>query len=541
MASRPWRGTDLAPGGRGGGLTGGCPHRGPAAATLSVSRAWAQTGTMTAVTPDQPSILPAGDPSSGTPATGPTASVAAPTTAAAPGVTVFAGSQPDPRYVDHRERVSFARAPFAGRTWREYGYLWLALLLAPFGFAYAVFTVSFLAGILVTVVGIFVAGGVVLGGRGWGSMYRSMGRTMLDVDVAAPAPYVRPHGFWRTLWSGVGDGTGWRAVLFLFVTFPLTIVSFVVSTVFLAVGLGGMTHWFWSRWLPLQQASDGSWHRGASFGTDWFVDTPVRQLGLVLVGLLFLWVWAQVTRGFAHLFRALTVALLGPTLASLRVADLEESRGRTVEDADAKLRRIERDLHDGTQARLVAVAMQLGEAKEQLATGDDRGEALDLVDLAHSSTKEALVELRELARGIHPPALDNGLAVALETLAARSPLPVTVDVDPAVEASGRLAPAVESIAYFCVAELVTNAVKHARATGVYVLVERQGTGRGARVRLRVRDDGQGGARVVQPGSDGHRSGLAGLAERVRSVDGTFDLTSPVGGPTVVTVLLPVKV
>ena len=502
---------------------------------------------MTAVTPDQPSVVPPGGPARpGAPSTGaaPGPGTVTPdgTAQAAPGdVAAFTGSRPDPRYVDHRERVSFVRAPFAARTWREYGYLWLAILLAPFAFAYGLFSVTFLVAMLVPVLGLVLAGWVVVGGRGWGSMYRSIARSTLGVDVAAPAPYVRRTGFWSTLWHGIGDGTGWRAVLFLLVTFPLAIVGFVASTVFLAVGLGGTTHWIWSRWLPLQQASDGSWHRGASFGADWFVDTPVRQLALVLAGLVVLWLWAQVTRGFAHLFRVLTVALLGPTLSSLRVADLEESRGRTVEDADAKLRRIERDLHDGTQARLVAVAMQLGEAKEQLASGGDPVDALELVDLAHSSTKEALVELRELARGIHPPALDNGLAVALETLAARSPLPVTVDVDPAVEASGRLAPAVESIAYFCVAELVTNAVKHARATGVYVLVERQGSGRGARLRLRVRDDGQGGARVVQPGEDGHRSGLAGLAERVRSVDGTLDLTSPVGGPTVVTVLLPVRV
>ena len=391
-------------------------------------------------------------------------------------------------------------------------------------------------------------------GRGPGGSSAARNGAHRAHTIRPHLPDVRPLDSFRSLKIKLGvlvAATVTLAVLITWIglqnqlgpsrTFPLAIVSFVVSTVFLAVGLGGTTHWIWSRWLPLQQASDGSWHRGASFGVDWYVDTPVRQLGLVLVGALFLWLWAQVTRGFAQLFRALTVALLGPTLSSLRVADLEESRGRTVEDADAKLRRIERDLHDGTQARLVAVAMQLGEAKEQLAAGGDPDEALELVDLAHSSTKEALVELRELARGIHPPALDNGLAVALETLAARSPLPVTVDVDPAVEASGRLAPAVESIAYFCVAELVTNAVKHARATGVYVLVERQGSGRGARLRLRVRDDGQGGARVVQPGSDGQRSGLAGLAERVRSVDGSFELTSPVGGPTVVTVLLPVRV
>ncbi|MBD5786354.1 sensor domain-containing protein [Cellulosimicrobium terreum] len=468
-----------------------------------------------------------------------------------------AAAPPDPRYVDHREHVPFLRAPFAGRTWREYGYLWLVLLVAPFGFAYSILAVVSPTLVFVPVVGIVVAGWIVLGARGWGSMYRSMARSMLGVDVAAPAHSARERtsrsrGFWRTLWVGLGDGTGWRAVLFLFVTFPLMIVSFVVSTVFLVVGLGLMTHWFWSRWLPLQQASDGTWHRGASFGTDWFIDTPARQLGLALVGVLLLWVWPQVTRGLVQLWRLLTVALLGPTRASLRVADLEESRGRTVEDADAKLRRIERDLHDGTQARLVAVAMQLGEAKELLTAGgqgiggttvgtDAVVEASVLVGQAHASTKEALVELRELARGIHPPALDNGLAVALETLAARTPLPVTVDVDPAVEASGRLAPALESIAYFCVAELVTNTVKHARATGVYVLVERQGTGRAARLRLRVRDDGQGGARVVEPGEDGQRSGLAGLAERVRSVDGSLELSSPVGGPTVVTVLLPVRV
>ncbi|MBD8080731.1 sensor histidine kinase [Cellulosimicrobium arenosum] len=497
---------------------------------------------MTAVTSDQQDAVPRPDDTpSGTAPDSPAPGV--------PGATGPAGTRRDPRVVDRHEPVAFLRAPFAGRTWRGYGFLWLALLLAPFAFAYTVFTVSFTAGIWVTVVGLVVSSALVLGGRGWGSMYRSMVRSMLGADVAAPSPYVRPRGFWRTLWGGLGDATGWRTLLFLFVTFPLAITGFVVSTAFLAVGLGATTHWFWSQFLPLQQTSDGSWHRGASFGTDWFVDTPVRQLGLVLVGMVFLWVWPHVTRAVTYLFRVLTVALLAPTLASLRVADLEESRGRTVEDGDAKLRRIERDLHDGTQARLVAVAMQLGEAKEQLASGSEPTDALALVDQAHASTKEALVELRELARGIHPPALDNGLAVALETLAARTPLPVTVDVDPAVEASGRLAPAVESIAYFCVAELVTNAVKHARASGVYVLVERQGTapgGRGgrrdrARLRLRVRDDGQGGARVVQPGADGHRSGLAGLAERVRSVDGTFELSSPVGGPTVVTVLLPTDV
>ncbi|GAA2229545.1 sensor histidine kinase [Promicromonospora sukumoe] len=466
-----------------------------------------------------------------------------PAAAAVPGGAVPGGAA--------RPGQNFLTAPFAARTWREQGYLTLVLLLAPFAFTYAVFAVSFTAGIAVTVVGLFVAGAVVAGGRGWGGVYRGLARDLLDLDVAVPAPYVRPRGFWHTIGSLIGDATGWRALLFMFVTFPLAIAAFVTSITFLGTGLGGLTYWFWYRYLPEQVGADGAMHRGAQFGDAYFLDTPPRMALAALVGLLLLLCWPWVTRIFVLLFRVLTTALLSPTRASLRVAELERSRTGTVEDADARLRRIERDLHDGTQARLVAVAMQLGEAREHLAEGGDVAQATELVDTAHSSTKEALTELRELARGIHPPALDNGLGVALETLAARSALPVTVDVDPGVEADGRLTPALESIAYFTVAELVTNAAKHARASGVYVLVEAtggdasgsgSGSGPGSRsggaLRIRVRDDGRGGARVVAPDGSGLRSGLAGLAERVRSVDGTFDLSSPVGGPTVVTVTLP---
>jgi len=432
-----------------------------------------------------------------------------------------------------REQVTFLTAPFARATWREYGYLWLVLLLAPFALAYTLFAVSFTAGVAVTVVGLVVAGAIIRGGRGWGALYRDLARTYLDTPVQAPPPYAPRKGFWRQLGASVGDAAGWRALLFMVLAFPTAIAGFIVSTAFLGVGLGATTHWIWSRWLPLQQAADGTWHRGALLGPDYFVDTPARQILFVAVGVAFLLVWPSVQKVFTSLFRVLTRALLGPTQASMRVAELQDSRAGAVEDADARLRRIERDLHDGTQARLVAVAMQLGEAREQLADGGSTDVAAELVGTAHASAKEALTELREIARGIHPPALDSGLAVALETMGARAPLPVTVDVDPAVEADGRLAPAVESIAYYTVAELVTNAAKHARATGVYLLVERQD----GELRLRVRDDGRGGAHVTRDDS-GRRTGLAGLADRIRSVDGTFDLSSPVGGPTVVTVTLP---
>ncbi|SKC35795.1 Signal transduction histidine kinase [Krasilnikoviella flava] len=470
----------------------------------------------------------------------PSSAQATPQTAARPAASPRAA---------HDGAPPFLLAPFDRRTWRAYGFLWLALLLAPFALAYSLITVSFMAGVAVTVVGLFVAGGVLLGARGWGSMYRRMAVRYLGVEIAEPAPRTPRKGFWRRLGGMLGDATAWRALLYMFVTFPLAIAGFVVSTVFLAVALGGMTHWFWSGWLPLQQAHDGTWHRGASFGTDWFVDTPARQLLLVAAGVILFYLWPQFQALFVGLFRLLAVGLLSPTRASLRVAYAERARAVTVEDADERLRRIERDLHDGTQAHLVAVAMQIGEARELLrdgaggaGAGVDTAELAAVLETAHSSTKDTLAELRELARGIRPPALDAGLAVALETLAARAALPVRVH---AVGLEGAdLPPSVTAISYFAVAELVANATKHARASGVDVVagvepVADAATGAAVRALvLRVHDDGVGGAAVRAPDPSGRGSGLAGLTDRLSGVDGTLGVVSPVGGPTVITVTIP---
>lgn len=416
------------------------------------------------------------------------------------------------------------------RTWKEFGYLNTALLLAPFGLFYVLVVVGLTAGLAVTVVGLFVPGYVVVGGRAWGAMYRGMARGMLGTEVPAPLPFRHGRGFWRSLGGVLGDAAGWRGLAFLVLAFPLSIVSFVLSWTFLAVALGGTTHWFWSRWLPAQLGTDGQMHRGAQITAGYFMDTVPRQLALVALGVVALLVWHRVTIAMAHLFRLLTRSLLGPTRSSQRMAHLEQTRGSAVLDADARLRRIERDLHDGTQARLVAVAMQVGEARDQMATDGEM--AAGLLDEAHAALKETLAELREIARGIHPPALDNGLAVALETLAARSPLPVTVDVD----LDRAPAPEVETIGYFAVAELLANVVRHSGASGAYVRAE---TVTGL-LRIRVRDDGRGGARPALPGASGG-TGLHGLAERVATVDGDLDIVSPVGGPTVVTVHLPMSV
>jgi len=214
----------------------------------------------------------------------------------------------------------------------------------------------------------------------------------------------------------------------------------------------------------------------------------------------------------------------------LRVRELEQSRAHAVDDSAARLRQIERDLHDGAQAQMVAVTMKLGLAMKKLGrmvdgTGQtDLDRVLDLVAAAHRGAKEAITELRDLARGIHPPVLDHGLGAALTTLAARSDLPVELVLD----LPERPSAAIETIAYFCAAELVANVAKHSGA--------RHATLEAAHVpgllRVRVSDDGSGGARVEA------RGGLAGLAERVGTVDGRLQISSPPGGPTVVTVELP---
>jgi signal transduction histidine kinase len=234
--------------------------------------------------------------------------------------------------------------------------------------------------------------------------------------------------------------------------------------------------------------------------------------------------------------------LLAPDPLAARVRSLEQARTQTVDSSAAILRRIERDLHDGTQAQLVALAMRLGMAKEKLAEYEtlanheepdpDLVRQLDhvrqLVDDAHRGAKETIVELRDLARGIHPPALDTGLEGALATLAARSTIPTELNLS----LEGRPTPAIEAIAYFCVAELLANVAQHAHASRASVSC----TEHGGWLRLVVRDDGTGGAQLSRLGSSS--SGLVGLTDRVHAVDGRLDIASPPRGPTVVTVDLP---
>jgi signal transduction histidine kinase len=206
-----------------------------------------------------------------------------------------------------------------------------------------------------------------------------------------------------------------------------------------------------------------------------------------------------------------------------------------VDESAARLRRIERDLHDGAQVRLAALAMTLGEIKESLDAAavagnggrddaDGSARTRMLVTAAHRNAKETLAELRDIARGIHPPVLDRGLGAALATLAETSPVPVGLEVSIAERPS----PAIEAIAYFCVSELLANVAKHSGASHATVSASDQE----GMLQVTVTDDGSGEARLAPGG------GLAGLLERVQTVDGRLGIDSPPGGPTVITIELP---
>ncbi|MFE3021085.1 sensor histidine kinase [Streptomyces sp. NPDC059256] len=422
---------------------------------------------------------------------------------------------------------SALRAPFERRTWREYGYHLLSLPISALLFVFAITTLSLGAGLLVTFIGIPVLAAALAGCRGFGALERSRARALLHHDVAAPEP-LRPRSNGMLAWVGavLKSGASWRNLLYAVLHFPWALISFIVLTTFWITGWTLLLYPLWQWTLPtfgdqpgIQLYGDGSGSEERSL----FLDTPLEIAMASGTGLAVVLVSAWMIRGFSYVDRVMVSGLLGPSSLATRVVELESDRGVVVDTAAADLRRIERDLHDGAQARLVALAMDLGLAKEKLLEDPDAAAAM--VDEAHGEVKIALQELRDLARGIHPAVLtDRGLDAALSSVASRCTVPVAVDVDLAE----RPAAAIEGIAYFTVSELLQNISKHAQASRASVDVwQSQG-----RLMLQVSDDGRGGANA----STG--SGLAGLAERLDAVDGILAVDSPVGGPTRVTAELP---
>ncbi|MFD9907450.1 sensor histidine kinase [Streptomyces sp. NPDC059063] len=422
----------------------------------------------------------------------------------------------------HRLPVAL-RAPFEARTLREFVYVLLSLPISIVGFTFGVTMLAIGAGLLVTFIGIPVLALGLTACRAFGSLERARARALLGADVAAPHPLQpRDSGFMAWMGAVLKSGVSWRHLMYTLLHMPWSILAFTVSVVFWTYGWAMLTYplWFWV--FPMYAGQDGIQLYGD--GTHQiYLDNPF-EIGLTSVtGLLVTLATPWIIRALTTVDRGLVYGLLGPSRLVSRVVELESDRGVVVDTAAADLRRIERDLHDGAQARLVALAMDLGLAKEKLA--EDPEAAARMVDEAHGEVKIALQELRDLARGIHPAVLtDRGLDAALSALAARCTVPVEVEVD----LPSRPAAAIEGIAYFTVSELLQNISKHSGAQRASVDVWRAED----RLMFQVTDDGRGGADV----SGG--SGLAGLAERLDAVDGILVVESPVGGPTLVTAELP---
>ncbi len=377
-----------------------------------------------------------------------------------------------------REQQSLPPARFAydRQTWKEIAHLLANLPLALLGFTYVAVVLFTGAMLTLTVIGFPLLAAGLVGARQLGKMERARARALLNVEVAEPSPLPLRggrDGFFPQLWQALKDPVGWRTILYDFIRLPWGILTFVIAL------------------------------------TSLFVLWPVLPF---------------IARGLTNADRAMVRGLLSPSdELERRIAELESDRGVVVDTAAADLRRIERDLHDGAQARLVNLAMGLGLAKEKLL--EDPDTAASMVEEAHGEVKLALQELRDLARGIHPAVLtDRGLDAALSAVSSRCTVPVKVTVD----LLARPVAAIEGIAYFTVSELLQNISKHSAAKSASVDVWRSDD----RLLIQVWDDGRGGASM-----DGG-TGMRGLADRLNAVDGLFVIDSPPGGPTTVTAELP---
>jgi len=427
--------------------------------------------------------------------------------------------------VDVTRYLRFAAAPTSRLLvrswlwgWPAIGQLILDLLLA--------FVYQFV--LLIALIGIFTLPIMLVGlpflipalfAALWlGHLERVRVLSLVGVPIPAAVAPSGPRPLWRRL---LLDGRRWRALLHLTLMGIWGPIAGTTVVVLASVALAGATVPLYAFALPASGLHlpfgeiDGFWWMLLVFG--------LGLIGLIIVPLL--------ARALVQVDVLLARWLLGPgrdeevELLSERVDTLTQTREATVDSVEVERRRIERDLHDGPQQRLVAIAMDLGMAQERIDR--DPVGARALLDKAHAASKEAITEMRMVARGIHPPILtDRGLDAALSALAARSPVPVTVDVD----LPGRASPTVEAIAYFCVSEALTNVAKHARATSAHVTVRAVDPG----LVIRIEDDGVGGA---DPAGG---TGLHGLTDRIRAIDGTLTVQSPPGGPTLLTVTLPAR-
>lgn len=430
------------------------------------------------------------------------------------------------------------------RVPRELGFLLLGLPIAVVGYGVTIGLFSAGIGTLVTFfIGVILLIAALYVSRGFGTL------ELVRLRWAGQPVIERPEwqdarartGFLGWLRAVLGNGHYWLYLVHtMIIDFVVSTVTWTITLVWTSVGLGGISYWFWGRFLPQQAGNDG-WNLSQSvlwlFGgrassADYAAWDPFFSF---VAGIVMLATLPFVTRGLTLLHQGVALGVLGPFRSDVlqrRVADLSESRGAAISAEGHSLRRLERDIHDGPQQRLVRLQMDLAAAERQLDTDPEK--ARSLIGEAMQQSRDALDELRALSRGFAPPILmDRGLVAALESAAVRSALPTRI-VSQLPEGT-ELPQEIERNAYFVASEALTNAVKHSSANSVEVTVglRRLPESDETWLDVMVTDDGRGGA-VPR---EGH--GLAGLEERMRGLGGTLEVHSPEGGPTAVSAHLPV--
>ena len=425
------------------------------------------------------------------------------------------------------------------RVPRELGFLLLTLPIATVGYGVTIGLFSAGIGTLITFfLGVVFLIAALYVSRGFGTL------ELIRLEWAGRPPIKRPEwqdararrGFWDWLRAVLGNGHYWLYLLHtMVINFAVSIVTWVLTVVWVSVGLGAITYWIWGPFVPRGNGpSDLSDWLAALIGND-PLGTVLGVIAYIAIGILFLGTLPYVTRGLVLLHHVVARGVLGAFKSDAlerQVTDLSASRGAAISAEGHSLRRLERDIHDGPQQRLVRLQMDLAAAQRQLDV--DPAQARVLLAGAMDQSREALDELRALSRGFAPPILlDRGLVAALESLAARSSLPVQLvgGLEPTVE----LPQEIERNAYFVASELLTNVEKHASATSVQLSVglRRVPEPDATWLDIVVTDNGIGGATRTT----GH--GLAGLDERLRGLGGVLEVSSPEGGPTTVSAHLPV--
>jgi signal transduction histidine kinase len=401
---------------------------------------------------------------------------------------------------------------------RDFVYLLATFCLSIAEFVVWVTGLSLTIGLLVLIVGVFVWVATAYTFRGMAMIDRRLAGWIRREPIAGLYQPPRDRSRVRTVTTDpqTWKDFGWM-VLNSTAGFALGLISIIATSLVISYIL--MPLWWWAPSHPNTQY--GTLNLGL-----YTVDSAGKAFITMVLGLVLLPLVVLLNRGLSRGHAAAAAAILGPSerqRLNARVRELATTRAGAVEAANEQLERIERDLHDGAQARLVALAMELGMAEEELSNDPDAARAT--VRKARDEALNALGELRDLSRGLRPALLqDRGLGTAIEDLAQRSPMPVAVTLTGSIEHTPET---VQTAAYFVVAEALTNAAKHSGAASGRVSVERTDTA----LATTVVDDGRGGANP-------HGSGLAGLQKRVRALDGRLDVISPPGGPTVIRAEIP---